>query len=120
MSYRVWIFLIFLESFRKDKSNLFLNFVCFDWLNIYSVYYSILWNLVLRYYIELVKSFKFYDDKVLIIYNFMFFFFFKIGKSKGYVFVEFYLDEVVKVVVDIMDNYLVFERIVKCKLKFFE
>lgn len=30
---------------------------------------------------------------------------------------EFYSDEVAKVVADTMDNYLVFERIVKCKLK---
>lgn len=47
----------------------------------------------------------------------MFFFSFKTGKSKGYAFVEFYSDEVAKVVADTMDNYLVFERIVKCKLK---
>lgn len=67
-----------------------------------------------------LKVLSFMMIQVLIIDNFKFFFFFQIGKSKGYVFVEFYLDEVVKVVVDIMDNYLVFERIVKCKLKFFE
>lgn len=39
----------------------------------------------------------------------------KTGKSKGYAFVEFYSDEVAKVVADTMDNYLVFERIVKCQ-----
>lgn len=47
----------------------------------------------------------------------MFFFSLQTGKSKGYAFVEFYSDEVAKVVADTMDNYLVFERIVKCKLK---
>lgn len=50
----------------------------------------------------------------------MFFLSFQTGKSKGYAFVEFYSDEVAKVVADTMDNYLVFERIVKCKLKFLD
>lgn len=48
---------------------------------------------------------------------FSFLFSLQTGKSKGYAFVEFYSDEVAKVVADTMDNYLVFERIVKCKLK---
>jgi nucleolar protein 15 len=37
------------------------------------------------------------------------------GKSKGYAFVKFDSDDVAKIVADTMNNYLVFERLVKCK-----
>lgn len=69
-------------------------------------------------YTELVKSFfKFFDSLGTGNSCFSFLFSLQTGKSKGYAFVEFYSDEVAKVVADTMDNYLVFERIVKCKLK---
>lgn len=69
-------------------------------------------------YTELVQSFfKFFDNLGTGKSCFSFLFSLQTGKSKGYAFVEFYSDEVAKVVADTMDNYLVFERIVKCKLK---
>ncbi|XP_048780953.2 MKI67 FHA domain-interacting nucleolar phosphoprotein-like [Ostrea edulis] len=39
----------------------------------------------------------------------------KTGKSKGYAFVEFQSDDVAKIVADTMNNYLVFERLIKCQ-----
>lgn len=40
------------------------------------------------------------------------------GKSKGYGFVEFKSAEVAKIVADTMNNYLMFSRLLKCKLYF--
>ncbi|KAJ8351631.1 hypothetical protein SKAU_G00231070 [Synaphobranchus kaupii] len=40
----------------------------------------------------------------------------KTGGSKGYAFVEFDCDEVAKIVVETMNNYLMGERIIKCDL----
>ncbi|XP_062588508.1 MKI67 FHA domain-interacting nucleolar phosphoprotein-like [Saccostrea cucullata] len=39
----------------------------------------------------------------------------KTGKSKGYAFVEFQSDDVARIVADTMNNYLVFERLIKCQ-----
>lgn len=40
----------------------------------------------------------------------------KTGKSKGYAFVEFLYKDVAKIVVDTMNNYLMFEKLLKCQL----
>ena len=40
----------------------------------------------------------------------------KSGRSKGYAFVEFLHLEVAKVVVETMNNYLMFEKLLKCKI----
>lgn len=37
------------------------------------------------------------------------------GKSKGYAFIEFDCDEVAKIVAETMNNYLMGERLIKCK-----
>ena len=37
------------------------------------------------------------------------------GNSKGYAFVEFQHEEVAKVVAETMDNYLMFDKLLKCK-----
>lgn len=37
------------------------------------------------------------------------------GRIKGYGFVEFQFEEVAKIVADTMNNYLMFERLLKCK-----
>ena len=37
------------------------------------------------------------------------------GRSKGYAFVEFESPVVAKIVVDTMNNYLMFNRLLKCK-----
>ncbi|XP_052094029.1 MKI67 FHA domain-interacting nucleolar phosphoprotein-like [Mytilus californianus] len=39
----------------------------------------------------------------------------KSGKGKGYAFIEFHCDEVAKIVAETMNNYLMFERLLKCK-----
>ncbi|KAL5009960.1 hypothetical protein ScPMuIL_012265 [Solemya velum] len=39
----------------------------------------------------------------------------KTGKSKGYAFVEFQNEEVAKIVADTMNNYLMFEKLLKCQ-----
>ena len=41
--------------------------------------------------------------------------FFQSGKSKGYAFVEFESETVAKIVSDTMNNYLMFNRLLKCK-----
>lgn len=40
-------------------------------------------------------------------------FYFQTGRSKGYAFVEFAHDDVAKIVAETMNNYLMFERLVK-------
>jgi nucleolar protein 15 len=40
----------------------------------------------------------------------------KTGQSKGYAFVEFLYTDVAKIVVDTMNNYLMFEKLLKCQL----
>jgi len=40
----------------------------------------------------------------------------KTGRSKGFGFIEFENKEVAKIVADTMNNYLMFDRLVKCKL----
>ena len=37
------------------------------------------------------------------------------GRSKGYAFIEFECDEVAKVVADTMNNYLMFNKLLKCE-----
>ena len=37
------------------------------------------------------------------------------GRSKGYAFVEFECDEVAKIVAETMNNYLMFNKLLKCK-----
>ncbi len=37
------------------------------------------------------------------------------GRSKGYAFVEFECDEVAKIVADTMNNYLMFNKLLKCE-----
>ena len=39
----------------------------------------------------------------------------KTGNSRGYAFIEFKCDEVAKIVAETMNNYLMFERLLKCK-----
>ncbi|XP_071154564.1 MKI67 FHA domain-interacting nucleolar phosphoprotein-like isoform X2 [Mytilus edulis] len=39
----------------------------------------------------------------------------KSGKGKGYAFIEFQCDDVAKIVAETMNNYLMFERLLKCK-----
>ena len=41
--------------------------------------------------------------------------FFQSGRSKGYAFVEFECDEVAKIVAGTMNNYLMFDKLLKCK-----
>ena len=41
------------------------------------------------------------------------------GKSKGYAFVEFSQNDVAQIVAETMNNYLMFERLVKGKFYFF-
>lgn len=36
------------------------------------------------------------------------------GKSRGYAFVEFEFEEVAKIAAEAMNNYLMFERLIKC------
>lgn len=38
------------------------------------------------------------------------------ARSKGYAFVEFDCDEVAKIAAETMDNYMMFGRLLKCKL----
>merc|ERR1712241_1139724 len=40
----------------------------------------------------------------------------KTGTSKGYAFVEFMFKDVAKIVAETMNNYLMFEKIIKCQL----
>ena len=40
----------------------------------------------------------------------------KTGASKGYAFVEFMFKDVAKIVAETMNNYLMFEKLVKCQL----
>ena len=40
----------------------------------------------------------------------------KTGKSKGYAFVEFMFKDVAKIVAETMNNYLMFEKLVKCQV----
>ena len=37
------------------------------------------------------------------------------GRSKGYAFIEFECDEVAKVVAETMNNYLMFNKLLKCE-----
>lgn len=37
------------------------------------------------------------------------------GRSKGYAFIEFKCDEVAKIVAETMNNYFMFEKLLKCK-----
>ena len=39
----------------------------------------------------------------------------KTGASKGYAFVEFRFPEVAKIVAETMNNYLMFDKLVKCE-----
>ncbi len=39
----------------------------------------------------------------------------KSGRCKGYAFAEFECDEVARVVADTMNNYLMFDKLLKCK-----
>lgn len=41
----------------------------------------------------------------------------KTGASKGFAFVEFRYPEVAKIVCDTMNNYLMFEKLVKCQVR---
>lgn len=40
----------------------------------------------------------------------------KTGRSRGYAFIEFECDEVAKVVAETMNNYLMFNKLLKCKI----
>jgi len=40
----------------------------------------------------------------------------KTGKSKGYAFIEFEFEEVAKIAAESMDGYLMYERLLKCKV----
>ncbi|ODM95473.1 MKI67 FHA domain-interacting nucleolar phosphoprotein [Orchesella cincta] len=40
----------------------------------------------------------------------------KTGKSRGYAFVEFEFEEVAKIAAEAMNNYLMFERLIKCEV----
>ena len=44
-----------------------------------------------------------------------FFLFFQTGRSRGYAFIEFECSEVAKVVAETMNNYLLFEKLLKCE-----
>lgn len=46
---------------------------------------------------------------------FTFVFFEQTGKSRGYGYVEFEFEEVAKIAAEAMNNYLMFERLIKCK-----
>ena len=40
----------------------------------------------------------------------------KTGASRGFAFIEFRFADVAKIVADTMNNYLMFEKLLKCKL----
>jgi nucleolar protein 15 len=40
----------------------------------------------------------------------------KTGASRGFAFIEFRFADVAKIVADMMNNYLMFEKLLKCKL----
>ena len=42
----------------------------------------------------------------------------KTGRCKGFGFIEFECDEVAKIMADTMNNYLMFDKLLKCKLYF--
>lgn len=43
------------------------------------------------------------------------FLFLQTGRSKGYAFVEFEYDEVARIVAETMNNYLMFDKLLKCE-----
>ena len=40
---------------------------------------------------------------------------FQTGNSRGYAYIQFAHDEVAKIVAETMNNYLMFEKLIKCK-----
>ena len=40
---------------------------------------------------------------------------FQTGNSRGYAYIQFTHDEVAKIVAETMNNYLMFEKLIKCK-----